>query len=154
MFKAWADHAEHIERQQGKLVDAIQPVPLWKSLGVANVPTAATTTQLMVLGGPASGRMWFIHRVGILGGDNHTAVAGAVVEIYAGPGQEADATALLYTGLSVPSLIVEGRNHNPVQYGERLYALIYNPPANQQFQFVAGIEDYPALSTTSMKIVS
>lgn len=151
-IKAWADHADKVEAHNGRMERMLaRPEPLRKNLGVANVPSAATT-QTLVLGGPSSGRMWFVHRVGILGTDGHTGVGGAVVDVYTGPGQDADASAQIYSGLLIPTIIVEGRHHNPVLYGERLYMIAYSLPANQQLQFVAGIEDYPAETQLSMRL--
>lgn len=151
-IKAWADHADKVEGHHKRVESLLgRPEPLRKNLGVANVPSTATT-QTLVLGGPSSGRMWFVHRVGILGADGHTGAGGAVVDIYTGPGQDADASAQIYSGLLIPTIIVEGRHHNPVLYGERLYMIAYSLPANQQLQFVAGIEDYPAETQLSMRL--
>lgn len=151
MFKAWAAHAEAIEKKADTIIRQ-RPEPLRKSIGVANTPVASTAAQLLDLGGPAAGRMWFVHRVGILGADGHTAVSGAIADIYTGPALTADATSQIYSGLPIPSIVVEGRHHNPVLYGDGLYVICYNLPANQQLQFTAGIEDYPAPDQLAMSI--
>jgi len=152
-FSAWAKHAETMEQGQKNILSAVQPVPLWKNFGYSNVPVAAAnTTQTITLGGPAAGRVWYVHRVAILGADGHTAVAGMIVDVYGGPGEVADAPAQMYAGLAVPTIIVEGRFHNPLQYGDRLYAIGYNVPSNQTWSFSAGVEDYPAPSVMAMKI--
>ena len=117
-----------------------------QSVGPANTPSAAGTQQLVIPLWPQMGRMWYIHRVVLLGADGHTAVAGALGDVYGGPAANltADATSQFYSGLAIPSIVVEGRYHNPVQFGERVYVMLYNLPAQQQIQFAIGYEEYPA----------
>jgi hypothetical protein len=150
MFKAWSDHAEHMEKTADKMLGQ-HVEPLRKNLGVANVPSAATA-QVLNLGGPAAGRMWFVHRVAILGADGHTAVSGAIADIYTGTSLLADASSEIYAGLPIPSIIIEGRHHNPVLFGEKLYVMLYTLPAQQIVQFSAGIEDYPAPDQLAMRV--
>lgn len=136
----WAEHTEKVNKK----LDTLKPPakPLWKPLGVANSPSTLSTQTLILPQGPAAGRMWFIHRVGVFGADGHTAAAG-VVDVYAGPGQEADPAAQLYSGLTLPTIIVEGMQTNPVLPNERIYAIFYNLSANQQVQFAVLAEEYP-----------
>ena len=135
----WAESSERVSKAVNGMVTAN---PIWKPLGVANTPSAATTQTLIIPQSPAAGRMWFIHRVNVLGADGHTAVAG-VADVYAGPGQEADATAQLYSGLTIPSIVVEGMDTHPVMPNERVYAIFYNLAAQQQLQFAVAVEEYP-----------
>jgi hypothetical protein len=125
--------------------------PLWRNLGTGNTPSALATQTIIVPYRPAAGRMWFVHRAGILGADGHTAAAG-IADIYCGPGQEADASAQIYSGLTIPSIIVEGRFHNPVLPNEQVYCICYNLAANQQLQFVIGVEEYPLEAHTGTEI--
>jgi len=151
MFKAWADHAAVLEKKADTIIRQ-RPEPLRKSIGTSLLSGTGPSTVTLDLGGPAAGRMWFVHRVGILGADGHTAVAGAIADIYTGPALGTDATSEIYAGLSVPSIVVEGRHHNPVLYGDGLYVIVYNVPTNQLLQFTAGIEDYPAPDQLAMSI--
>lgn len=127
-------------------------VPIRSAAGVANNPSALATQTLVIPVRPAAGRMWYVHRVVVLGADGHSSVAGAVADIYAGPAgnQTADPTSQLYSALTLPSIIEEGRFHNPVVFGESVYALLYNLPAQQQVQFAIGYYDYPAPSQLAM----
>jgi hypothetical protein len=147
-FSAWAKHTENLE----KGIKALSPPrPIRKNVGVANTPSALTTQTLIIPQSPASGRMWFIHRVAILGADGHTSVAGAVADIYTGPNEAlADATSEIYAGLTLPTIIVEGRHHNPVLHGELVYAIVYGLPAQQQVQFAVGIDEYPVDAMIAM----
>jgi hypothetical protein len=147
-FSAWTAHAERLEKGINKIGKV---APLLRNLGIANTPSALATQTLIIPQAPAAGRMWFVHRVGILGVDGHTAAVG-VADVYAGPGQEAEATGQLYSGLAIPTIIVEGRFHNPVLSNEHVYVICYNLTAQQQLQFVIGVEEYPIDSTTSLVI--
>jgi hypothetical protein len=122
-----------------------QATPIRSAAGVANVPSALAAQTLVIPIRPAAGRMWYVHRVAILGADGHTSVASAVADIYAGPAGSLtpDATSQLYSGLTLPTIVEEGRYHNPVVFGECVYALLYNLPANQVVQFAIGWYDYP-----------
>lgn len=126
--------------------------PIRSAVGASNIPSAATTQTIALPLKPASGRMWYIHRVVVLGADGHTAVPGAVCDVYAGPSGELlpDATSQLYSGLLVPSIVEEGRYHNPVVFGETVYAIFYSLPANQVLQFAVGYYDYPAPDQLAM----
>jgi hypothetical protein len=123
-----------------------------KSLGVSNTPSALTTQTLVIPQRPAAGKMWFVRRVVILGADGHTSVANAVADIYGGPAgnQTADPTSQIYAGLTLPTIIVEGRFHNPVVFGETVYALLYNLPAQQVVQFAIAVDEYQVKSVMAM----
>jgi len=118
--------------------------PIATPWGVAGTGTGTLT--LVVPGRPQAGRMWYVHRVVVLGADGHTGVGGALCDVYAGPSISADATSQMYSGLLVPTIVEEGRYHNPVQFGEQVYAIFYNLPANQQVQFAIAVYDYPYAS--------
>lgn len=148
-IKAFADTGNQIAASVNKLLPSL---PLRKSFGTANNPSAAATQTLIIPQSPAAGRMWFVHRIVVLGADGHTAVANAVADVYAGPGQEVDATAQIYSGLTLPSIVNEGRHHNPIMHGSQVYVICYNLPANQQVQFAIGIEDYPDYAQLAMEI--
>lgn len=135
----WAEHTDKVTSKLDKLSSV---KPLWKPLGVANTPSALTTQTLVLPQSPAAGRMWFVHRVGVFGADGHTTITG-VADIYAGPGQEVDPAAQLYSGLTIPTIIVEGMQTNPVLPNERLYAIFYNLAAQAQVQFTVLAEEYP-----------
>ena len=136
----WAEHTDKVTKKLDKLAPPAKPV--WKPLIVANTPSTLLTQTLILPQSPAAGRMWFVHRIGVFGPDGHTAAAG-VADIYAGPGQEVDPAAQLYSGLTIPTIIVEGMQTNPVLPNERLYAIFYNLTANQQLQFAVLAEEYP-----------
>lgn len=123
-----------------------------KNLGVSNIPSALATQTLVIPQRPAAGKMWFVRRVAVLGADGHTSVASAVADIYAGPAgnQTADPTSQIYSGLTLPTIIVEGRYHNPVLFGETVYALLYNLPAQQVVQFTISVDEYKASSMLAM----
>jgi hypothetical protein len=127
-----------------KAVSKREAKPLRKNVGVGNTPSALTTQTLVIPTFPASGRMWFVHRVVVLGADGHTSVPNAVADIYTGPSIAADATSQIYSGLTLPTIIIEGRHHNPVLHGEQVYAIVYGLPSLQVVQFAIGYDDYPA----------
>jgi hypothetical protein len=132
-----------------------EPKPLVKRWGVANTPSALTAQTLIIPSSPAAGRMWFISRTAILGSDGHTSVAAAVADIYAGPGgvqNTADPTAQIYSGLTLPTIIEEGRFHNPVLHGELVYALLYALPAQQIVQFAVTVYDYAVADILAMAV--
>jgi len=147
----FATKADSIDKTcQSILKASVKPIrTVW---GVSNTPSALTT-QTLIGPGPAAGRMWFVHRVVVLGADGHTAVSSALADVYAGPGDGGvDATSQIYSGLTIPSIIEEGRYHNPVIYGERVYAIFYNLPANQLLQFAFGVYDFPAPAEMTMSV--
>lgn len=149
-FQLLTDTVDKGNKTLDKMASPVRPIR--KNVGVANAPSTAATQTLVIPQAPASGRMWFIHRVVLLGTDGHTAVAGAVGDIYAGPAGNivADPTSQLYSGLTLPTIIVEGRHHNPVLHGEQVYALLYSLPANQVVQFAVGIDEYPVEAMIAM----
>lgn len=149
-FQLLTDTVDKGNKTLDKMARPVQPIR--KNIGVANQPSAAATQTLVIPARPAAGRMWFVHRVVVLGTDGHTSVAGAVADIYTGPAGNitADPTSQIYSGLTLPTIIVEGRHHNPVMYGEQVYALLYGLPAQQVVQFAVGIDEYPAEAMLAM----
>jgi hypothetical protein len=130
-----------------------EPKPLIKKAGTANNPSALTTQTLIIPQYPAAGRMWYVSRVVLLGADGHTPVATATGDVYAGPSPGlVDAPSQMYSGLTIPTIIEEGRYHNPVLHGEVVYVILTNLPAQQQVQFAIGYYEYPVASVVAMGI--
>lgn len=120
--------------------------PVHKSLGCSypgETPAPVTAVQMIVPQTPAVGRVWVVHTIGIFGTDPHTAVPDCIADVYAGPGQEVDFPSVIYSNLSVPTVINEGHWHNPVHAQEQVYALVYDVPAAQQLVFCIGVTEWP-----------
>jgi hypothetical protein len=129
------------------------PKPLIKKAGVANNPSAATSQTLIIPQYPAAGRMWYISRTVLVGSDGHSPVTNAVADVYAGPSPGLlDAPSQMYAGLTIPTIVEEGRFHNPVMHGEVVYVILTNLPVQQQVQFAIGYYEYPAEAVISMGI--
>lgn len=124
--------------------------PVGNTLTVPAVAPASIVVEINTV--PAAGRTWYISRLAILGTDGHTAVAGAVADVYAGPGQEVDPQSQIYSGLTIPTIIEEGRFHNPMHQNDHIYAIVYGAPANQVLTLVALVNDYPTEAVEAMGV--
>lgn len=136
-----------------KGIDGLRAKPLIKKAGTANSPSAATSQTLIIPQYPAAGRLWYVSRVVLIGADGHSAVPGAVADVYAGPSPgNTDAPSQMYSGLFIPTIIEEGRFHNPVMHGEIVYVILTGLPAQQQVQFAIGYYEFPVQAVVAMGI--
>jgi len=149
--KLWAETNDKVGEVHKKVMGTSDPKPIRKNLGVSNTPSALTSQVLIVPAAPASGKVWFIHKVVILGADGHTAAAG-IADIYAGPADQFDAPSQIYSGLTLPTIIIEGRYHNPVLHGEQVYANVTGLTAQQVVQFAIGYDEFNVEEVLATKI--
>lgn len=124
--------------------------PVGKSVNTGAAAPASLVIEIDTV--PAAGRTWYISRFAILGTDGHTSVAGAVADVYAGPGQEVDPQSQIYSGLTIPTIIEEGRFHNPMHQNDHIYAIVYGAPNNQQITIAALVNDYPTDAVEAMGV--
>lgn len=115
--------------------------------GAASPPSPVT---VVINEAPSPGHVWYVQRVGVFGSDGHTSVTGCIADVYGGPAEQAnpyggvspDYTSQMYSGINVPTIIEEGRFHNPIEPNDQVYAQFYNVPANQQLVFAILVDDY------------
>jgi len=130
-----------------------QPLHLPFGTSYPGAASPPSPLSLIIPHFPATGRMWYVTRFAITGSDGHTAVSGAVADIYMGPGQgNVDPLSQVYSGLVIPTIIEEGRYHNPMHSNGRVYAVIYNLPANQPITISVLAAEYPVAASESMSI--
>ena len=125
--------------------------PVHKQIGASGTSTGPGNVMTLIANdNPSAGKAWFVARFFIRGTDGHTAVGGAIADVYAGPGEEDNALAQIYSGISIPFLAEEGRFHNPMHQNDQLYALIYNVPAAQNITMAATVWEYPVEAVESL----
>ncbi len=127
-------------------------MPIHKPQFNIGISTGAPSMLIVCTDNPSPGRVWTILRASLFGSDGHTALAGVVADVYAGPGQEADPTAQFLTGVAVPSINIIGHRNVWVHQNENIYALVYGVAALQAVTFVCHIEDWPVDSVESLRI--
>jgi hypothetical protein len=118
---------------------------------------AATTGQIVIDDDASPGWYWNVFRVGIFGNDGHTSVPGAIADVFIS-GTAANVTGAIdfggqiYSALPIPSIVEDNDGHNPVMQGERVYALVYNVPANQNLVLAVAVYERPIVGNLAMSI--
>lgn len=138
--KLFIEGGERMDKAATVLSRALPSQPIHKPVITTGIGNGGVIT-LIIPDNPAPGKMWFVSKVGVFGTDGHTTVAG-IADIYGGPGEEATFPNQMYSGLSIPTIINEGRFHNPMQQNEQLYAMIYNSVNGQPYTFAAVVYEY------------
>jgi len=150
---AFADLGGKVDKMSSRLKMMGESRPIYFRY-ITSYPGAAAPPQPVVLAipeAPSPGHMWYVQRVGVFGSDGHTAVPGVLADIFTGPGEQGSVTPgqplhnytdQIYTGLTVPSIVEEGRFHNPMEPNDQVYASVFGVPANQQIVLAILVADY------------
>lgn len=132
------------------------PQPLLRDFAVAaTLPSGGPS--VLVLSGmyPSVGRVWEVTQVGVFGPDGHTAVTGAIADIYAGPSAGTDFPgdfASFVNSGAVPCNFLIGDHKCYCNAGDRIYAWIYGLAANTQLTLAGTIRDWRVEDRSEIRI--
>lgn len=117
----------------------VRPIRLRRTDSV----TYASYDTMADLGGPASGRLWSVTNVAIMGSDDHTTVASTTAAVHIGDPTIPILGAVVATGQSVPYTWNFSRHTIWVHPGERLYVPVYGAANGTTLVAVATVMEYP-----------
>lgn len=121
--------------------------PIFQSRWAAQMtPAAGSSTTVLDLGKPRSGRAWNLAYLTVTGDDDRTVVAGASVASYVGDPDNPTLHGLIdpANGSVVPNSAAFGEKQVWIHDDENLFVIVYGAPNDQQLAAVARVIDYPA----------
>lgn len=151
--------SEEITDQFGALHDHIGRVntkarPLFRNLISSVAVSASGTTVLSIPQRPATGRMWNILNVGLLGTDGHTPISSTEVEFYCGNSAEPDMSSMVWSATVLPTFQWFPKHAIWLSGLGEIYSIVYGSPTIPAFTLVARVMEFPDSSVEATSIPS
>lgn len=151
MVGIFADLGEQVGQTNKHLGAMIEPKPVHKPVGNSLVQSSAAPSPVLleINDTPNVGKMWYVTQIGVLGTDGHTAVSGAIADVYIGPSPDAisgtpvtDFQAQIISGATIPTIANYGHHDKPIHSHEHIYVLLYGILSGQPIELVAHVDEY------------
>lgn len=144
--------ADHFKNLQGhidnKFRHETEKNPIRRTLTAATTLTFSGSGQSssfpLVPDRPSMGRVWSLTRLTIIGADDHTAVTGLVVALYAGDAQNSTLGECLIPGQTVPYFQPFNKDNIWIHDSESLYVNVTSTASvtSQQIVVSASVSEY------------
>lgn len=139
-----------------KIHGSLQRKRLRKVVGGAIISAGAGAQLLQINDRPAKGRFWQIVALGAYGNDPHTAVAGAIVDVYAGEPDSINIAGgfpdIVKGNLAVPSDTFFGEHGKWCKSGQTIFAIITGAAAAQNIELLAWVYEVKVSDEEPMEI--
>ena len=117
--------------------------PIYRKLVVQGIVPATGPLILQIPMQAARGRIWNLTGASLIGADGHSAVTGAIGEIYTGDVSIPDPSSQVGIIATVPNFLWWSRNVVWAGTEEDVYAIVYGATAGATITFACRVLDYP-----------